>query len=221
MAEITITDHRDDRPHNPYDFGVWVDGKPAGRITIREEGFAGYTNKREPGKALLGVYATRDEAAEVVASFREGETPKRRVEVHTRDGDDYIGFIVRQEGQKVLIEPSLETFGGAVGDPIPEQLEPRWVDASEVGAWTTPEQREAIAKQAKVYDTDDAPDCRGLKQYRVYSAAAEWGEEWPADAVGVDFAYIYDDDERDPETCGLETTIFAADGSVIESQDFG
>lgn len=84
---------------------------------------------------------------------------------------------------------------------------------------TTPEQERAIDAQAAVYGTDQTI-CRGLNGYSVHPAS-EWDTDgdkpWPADAVAVHFDYIPEDGEGH----GLEVTIFAADGDVLDSQDFG
>lgn len=91
---------------------------------------------------------------------------------------------------------------------------------------TTPEQERAIDAQAAVYGTDQTI-CRGLDRYVVHPAS-EWDADdakpFPADAVAVHFIYLppredtpwFDEDER-----GLEVTVFAADGTVLDSQDFG
>lgn len=78
----------------------------------------------------------------------------------------------------------------------------------------TPEQIEAIGKQIKVYDLPDTP-CDGLSHF------TDWGkqmEDLSEGKVAVAFHYIPEDGGDTP---GLEVTIFNADGSVAESQDFG
>jgi hypothetical protein len=82
----------------------------------------------------------------------------------------------------------------------------------------TDAQRDAIAAQAAVYDTDDCPGCEGLHDWRAYDYAddPEVEDGYPNGAVAVDFLYRYDDGEL-----GRETTVFALDGSVLDSQDWG
>lgn len=64
-GKITYTEPSETRAF----IGVWVDGKPAGRI--REKGglFLAYTNKRAPGEpgSLRGKFDTREEAGAAVA----------------------------------------------------------------------------------------------------------------------------------------------------------
>lgn len=52
-----------------YDYGVWVKGKPAGRIRIKDGQFRAFTNKRAPGEpgSFRGTFADRDSAGEAVA----------------------------------------------------------------------------------------------------------------------------------------------------------
>jgi hypothetical protein len=76
-------------------------------------------------------------------------------------------------------------------------------------------QRAAIAAQAAVYGTDRTI-CKGLSHH-VPRPASYWGD-YPTGAVAVEFCYIPADLD-DP--LGLEVTVFAADGTVLDSQDFG
>ena len=78
----------------------------------------------------------------------------------------------------------------------------------------TAAQRAAVDTQIRAYDAPETP-CRGLSSYRLYPAT-EWGFDEQG-AVAVDFAYLHEDGEG----TGLETTVFAADGSVLDTQDFG
>lgn len=87
----------------------------------------------------------------------------------------------------------------------------------EWGVETTPEQRAAILAQVQVYDAPETP-CAGLVGYSV----VRYGEV--DDAVSVTFRYRHDDGSdtlADGERVGVEQTVFAADGDVITSQDFG
>lgn len=79
----------------------------------------------------------------------------------------------------------------------------------------TDQQETEIARQAAWYDTDDTP-CAELNGYRAYPAT-ERGD-YPADAVAVDFTYLYADEDQ---VLGLETTVFAADGDILDTHDFG
>ena len=72
----------------------------------------------------------------------------------------------------------------------------------------TPEQLRAIDQQRLVY-TD------GVLRTRIYDGRKHAG---PSGSVAVDFHYIRGEQ---PNLTGLETTIFAADGTVVTSQDFG
>lgn len=80
---------------------------------------------------------------------------------------------------------------------------------------TTADQQAAIDKQVAYYSTPECP-CAGLDSHRVYDAR-EWGDQ-PAGAVAVDFHYLYDEPGQHH---GLETTVFATDGTILASQDFG
>lgn len=85
----------------------------------------------------------------------------------------------------------------------------------------TPEQRKAIDRQAAIYGTDDTPDVVGLIYYEVLAASdGMFGEPAPEGALEVHFRYRYSDEDKDGKG-GLEVTVFAADGSVVTSQDFG
>lgn len=67
MGRITTEDYRASRGF----YGVFVDGKPAGRVRVGDDlVYRGFTNRREPGKAGVGGFRTLEAAAEAVA--REG-----------------------------------------------------------------------------------------------------------------------------------------------------
>lgn len=78
----------------------------------------------------------------------------------------------------------------------------------------TEAQQQAIATQVAVYDTPDCP-CDGLASHEI-RPGTEWGA--PEGSVAVSFHYFYEDDRAGT---GLEITIFAPDGKVTDSQDFG
>jgi hypothetical protein len=86
-------------------------------------------------------------------------------------------------------------------------------------------QAEAIAAQTMVYYTDDAPSVVGLfqppkvitdaDQMAIYAGTLRDG------AVAVEFVYEYGDNDHLHRDRGLEVTVYATDGSVIASQDYG
>jgi hypothetical protein len=72
----------------------------------------------------------------------------------------------------------------------------------------TPEQLRAIDAQRLIY-------ADGVLHTRLYDGSKHDG---PSGSVAVEFHYIRGEQ---PDVTGLETTIFAADGTVVTSQDFG
>jgi hypothetical protein len=72
----------------------------------------------------------------------------------------------------------------------------------------TPEQLRAIDAQPLVY-------ADGVLRTRIYDGR---GHDGPSGSVAVDFHYIRGEQ---PNITGLETTIFATDGTVVTSQAFG
>jgi hypothetical protein len=79
--------------------------------------------------------------------------------------------------------------------------------------------------QTMVYYTDDAPSVVGLfqppkvitdaDQMAIYAGTLRDG------AVAVEFVYEYGDNDHLHRDRGLEVTVYATDGSVIASQDYG
>jgi hypothetical protein len=74
----------------------------------------------------------------------------------------------------------------------------------------TDEQVTAVRKQSKVYD-EDWTSCDSLHAIQVWDGVDD------LDPNRIAVGFLYDDDEQ----IGLEVTIFNADGTVSESQDFG
>lgn len=103
-----------------------------------------------------------------------------------------------------------------------------------IEATVTDAQLAAIRKQAMYYATDECP-ADGCARVRVEPAAAWDGLVFRTDNEGIARVHVTDDDngavaasfyygypyEDEDGSTGLEVTIFAADGTVIGSQDFG
>lgn len=57
--------------------GVYEGQKPRGRIRLSKGGtFRAFTNKRAPGSALIGTFASEEEAGEAVIAFARKEEGK-------------------------------------------------------------------------------------------------------------------------------------------------
>lgn len=86
----------------------------------------------------------------------------------------------------------------------------------------TPAQLDAIAEQARAYDSPET-ECIGLQSYRVIPGGSDetWGDAGePGEAVAI-FHYLAEEPHRDPSIPGLEITVYDRDGNVRDSQDFG
>lgn len=79
----------------------------------------------------------------------------------------------------------------------------------------TDAQQHAIEAQAAVYGTDPTI-CQGLHHYTVKPASEDAGP-YPPGAVAAMFHYV----PENGEGLGLEVTVYAVDGTVLDSQDFG
>jgi hypothetical protein len=117
--------------------------------------------------------------------------------------------LTSKQKRAVNVTALVEELENALGDSVtsvPAQIK---LDA-------LPErQRAAILEQSRVYGTVDS-ECVGLDHFTVRPAASWLDDSAPEDAVAVEFAYRYADGPT-----GLEVTVFAADGDVVTSQDFG
>jgi hypothetical protein len=85
-----------------------------------------------------------------------------------------------------------------------------------VAAGFTEPQGRAIEESVANITASDEVDLRGMRRLKD-------GDEFdgfPKDAAIVEFTYLYRDGDR-PELPGREVTVFAVDGEVVTSQDFG
>lgn len=73
---------------------------------------------------------------------------------------------------------------------------------------TTLDQRRAVEETEKAFEQNP--------EVTLLSAHAGWGG-YDGPGLAVRFIYRYNDDHGE----GLEVTIFAEDGTVLDSQDFG
>ena len=90
----------------------------------------------------------------------------------------------------------------------------------------TTEQRHAISATIRRYSDADTP-CDGLAGHTVRDGGEYWADwasddpgqpnPWPAGTVVASFQYV----RQAGAGTGLEVTVFAPDGSVLTSQDFG
>jgi hypothetical protein len=120
----------------------------------------------------------------------------------------YLSSVIGDHTARVLVcRRGSETFE----PPTADELAPVYVAAG----FTEPQGR-AIEESVANIAASDEVDLRGMRRLKD---GDEFGG-FPKGAAIVEFTYRYRDDDR-PERPGREVTVFAVDGEVITSQDFG
>jgi hypothetical protein len=138
-----------------------------------------------------------------------GTAPSRRFfDPSPHEAGEYLGSVIGDHTARVLVcRRGSETFE----PPTADELAPVYVAAG-----FTEAQGAAIEVSIANIAANDEVDLRGIRRLRD----GDKFEGFPNDAAIVEFTYLYRDGDR-PELPGREVTVFAVDGEVVTSQDFG
>lgn len=182
--------------------------------------------EEEPNLPLLGIECGADElAAECLRMLTSAKAAAAVDAWEIEDSADasrsrrFFGGSPHEAGQYLRSVIGDRTARVLVRRKGSESFEPPTADEMApvyVATGFTEPQGAAVEESVANIAASDEVDLRGMRRLRD---GDEFGG-FPKDAAIVEFTYWYRDDDR-PEIPGREVTVFAADGDVISSQDFG